>query len=65
MINRHILGIPMGTKCALIADLFYHEKEFMLSLSDNNQTDVIEALKPTSRYLDNFPNIYNPYFENK
>ena len=63
MINRHILGIPMGTKRALVADLFYHEKDFMLSLSDNNQTDFIEALNPTSRY--NLPNIYNLYFANK
>ena len=35
----------------------------MLSLSDNNQTDTIEAFNPTSRYLDDLLNIYNPYFE--
>ena len=36
---RQIVGIPMGTKCALlVADLFlfYYERDFMLSLSDNN-----------------------------
>ena len=65
MINRHIVGIPVSTKCALVADLFYNEIDSMLPLSDNNQTDVIEALNPTSRYLDNLPNIYNSYFENK
>ena len=44
---RQIVGIPMGTNCApLVADLFRlcYEKDFMLSLSDNNQTDIIEAL---------------------
>ena len=51
---RQIVGIPMGTNCALlVADLFFcYERGFMLSLSDNNQTDIIEAFKPTSRYLD-------------
>ena len=39
----------MGTNCVpLVADLFLicYEKDFMLSLSDNNQTDIIEALTP-------------------
>ena len=52
---RQILGIPMGTKCApLVADLllFCYERDFMLSLFDNIQTDIIEALNSTSRYLD-------------
>ena len=35
----------------------------MLSLSDNNQADIIEAFNSTSRYLDDLLNIYNPYFE--
>ena len=35
----------------------------MLSLSDNNQTDVIEAFNSTSRYLDDLLNIDYPYFE--
>ena len=56
----------MGTNCApLVADLFLlcYEKDFMLSLSDNNQTDIIEACNSTSRYLDDLLNIDNPYFE--
>ena len=56
----------MGTNCAsLVADLFLfcYERDFVLSLSDNNQTDIIEALNSTSRYLDDLPNIDNPYFE--
>ena len=35
----------------------------MLSLSDNNQTDIIEAFNSTSRCLDDLLNIENPYFE--
>ena len=35
----------------------------MLSLSDNNQTDFIEAFNSTSRYLDDLLNIDNPYFD--
>ena len=35
----------------------------MLSLSENNQTDIIEAFNSTSRYLDDLFNIDNPYFE--
>ena len=50
---RQIVSISMGTNCApLAADLFLFccERNFMLSLSDNNQTDIIEAFKSTSRY---------------
>ena len=52
----------MGTNCALVADLFCYERDFMLSLSDNNQTDIIESFNSTSRYLDDLLNIDNPYF---
>ena len=34
----------------------------MLSLSDNSQTDIIEAFNSTSIYLDDLLNIHNPYF---
>ena len=56
----------MGTNCApLVADsfLFCHERDFILSLSDNNLADNIEAFNSTSRYLDDLFNIGNPYFE--
>ena len=56
----------MGNNCApLVADLilFCYERDFMLSLSDNNQTDIIEVFNSTSRYLDDLLNIDNPYFE--
>ena len=35
----------------------------MLSLSDYNQTDIIEAFNSTSGYLDALRYIDNPYFE--
>ena len=56
----------MGTNCApLVADLFLfcYEKDFMMSLSDVKQAEIIEAFKSTSRYLDDLLNIDNPYFE--
>ena len=35
----------------------------MLSLSNNNQTDAVEAFYSTSRHLDDLLNIDDPYFE--
>ena len=35
----------------------------MLSLSDNNKTDIIEAFNSSSSYLHDLLNIDNPYFE--
>ena len=56
----------MGTDCApLVAALFLfcYERDFMKYLSRDNQADVIKAFNSTSRYLDDFLNIDNPYFE--
>ena len=64
---REIVGIPMGTNCApLIADLFLfcYERDFMLSLSEDNQSVVIEAFSSTSRYLDDLLNIDKSRKEN-
>ena len=44
---RQVVGIPMGTNCApLVANfcLFCFERDFMMSLSDLKQADVIDAL---------------------
>ena len=63
---RHFVGIRMGTNCApLVADLFLfcYEKDFMTSLYDVKQAEIIEAFKSRSRYLDDLLNIDNPYFE--
>ena len=56
----------MGTNCApLVADLFLfcYERDFMLSLSEDNQSGVIEAFNSTSRYLDDLLNIDNYFFD--
>ena len=45
----------MDTNCApLVADLFLfcYDRDFMTSLSDDSQADIIEAFDSTSRYLD-------------
>ena len=64
---RQVVGIPMGTDCApLVADLFLfcYERDYMMSLSDDKQADVIHACNATSRYLDGILNINNVYFDN-
>ena len=62
---RQVVGIPMGTNCApLVADLFLfcYERDFMMSLSDDKQADVVDAFNTASRYLDDVLNIDNVYF---
>ena len=57
----------MGTNCApLVADLFLfcYERDFMMSLYDDKQADIIDAFNTTSRYLDDILNINNVYFDN-
>ena len=64
---RQVVGIPIGTNCPpLVADLFLfcYERDFMMSLSDDKQADIIDALNTTSRYLVNILNINNLYFDN-
>ena len=66
-LNRQIVGIPMGNNCVLLVAefffLFCYERDFMTSLSDVKQAEIIEAFKSTFRYLDDLLNIDNPYFE--
>ena len=62
---RQTIGIPMVTNCApLVANvfLFCYERDFMKSLSCENQADIIEAFNSTSRYLDDLLNVDNIYF---
>ena len=57
----------MGANCApLVADLFLfcYERDFMMSLSDDNQADDIDVFNSTSRYLDDILNINNIFFDN-
>ena len=51
--------------CSSCCRFFLHcyERDFMLSLLDKNQTDIIEAFNSTSWYLDDLLNIDNHYFE--
>ena len=51
---RQLVGSPMGTNCiSLVADLFLfcYEGDFIMSLSDDKQADIIDAFNTTSRYL--------------
>ena len=44
---RQVVGIPLGTNCApLAADLFLfcYERDYMMSISDDKQADVTDAL---------------------
>ena len=63
---RQIVGIPMGTNCVLLVAylfLFCYEGDFMMSLSDDKQADIIVAISTKSRYLDDILYIYNVYFD--
>ena len=63
---RQTVGIPLGTNCAPLVPaliLFCYERDFMLSLSDDNQSEVIEAFNSSSRYLDDLLNIDNTFFD--
>ena len=57
----------MGTHYApLVANVLLscYERDFMVSLSDDKQTEIIDALNTTSRYLYNSLNINIIYFDN-
>ena len=57
----------MDTYCApTVANLFLlcFERDFMMSLSDDKQADIMEAFNTTSRYLDDIFNIDIIYFDN-
>ena len=59
------VGIPIGT-ASLVADLFLfsYERDFMMSLSDDKQADIIDALNTTSRYFDDIRIMKSIYFDN-
>ena len=61
---RQIVGIPMSKNCSpLVADmfLFCYERDFMMSLSVENHSKIIQAFSSTSRYLDDLLDIDNTY----
>ena len=50
---RQVVGIPMGTNCTpqvVHFFLFCYARDFMMSLSDDKQADIIDAFNTTSRY---------------
>ena len=60
-----VVGVPVGAGCApLVAGLFLFccEGDFMMSLSDDKQADVVGAFGTASGYLDDILNINNVYF---
>ena len=55
----------MGTNCApLVADLFLfcYKRHFMMSLTEANQTDNVDAFNSTSRYLADLLDVDNVFF---
>ena len=63
---RQTVGISMGTNCApLVADLilFCYDRDFILSLFGDNQSEFIEAFNSTSRYLDDLLLTDNNFFD--
>ena len=56
----------MGTNCAhLVADLFLfcYERDFKLSLSKDNNSDVFEAFSSTARYLNDLLKMDTNFFD--
>ena len=55
MVYQQIVGIPMGTNCAPLIDLFLYsyERDFMSDLHKSKHYDLIDMFNDTSRYLDN------------
>ena len=64
-IKSHLVAFLNIANCApLVAEFipFFHERDFMMSPSDDKQADIIDAFKTTSRYLDDILNIDNVFF---
>ena len=64
-LHRQIVVIPMGINSALFVVnliLLCYDRDFLMSLPDENQADIIEAYNSTTKYLDSLCNIYI-YFE--
>ena len=60
---RQVVGIPNCAPLVAILFLFCYERDFVLSLSEDNQSGVIEAFNATSRYLDDLLNIDKNFFD--
>ena len=63
---KQVVGKPRGTNFApQVADvfLFCYERDFMISLSNDKQADIMDAFNTTSRYLDDILKINDVYFD--
>ena len=63
---RQIIVIPKGINCApLFAALFLYcyERDFMKSLSRENQARIIEVFNSISRYLDHVDDLFLKYID--
>ena len=65
-IKSHLVAFLNIANCApLVADsfLFFYERDFMMSPSDDKKAGIIDAFKTTSRYLDDILNIDNVFLQ--
>ena len=66
MLFTQIVAVPMSMNCvSLVAYLFLFckKRDFMMFLSEEKPSEVIEASNSTSRYLDDLLNIDINYFD--
>ena len=62
-----VVGVSVGAGCApLVADLFQfcYERDFVMSLSVDGQTGIVDAFGAASRCLGGVLNISDVYFDN-
>ena len=65
MVYQQIVGIPMGTNCALLINdlfLYCYERDFKLNLQKSKRFDLIDKFNDTSRYRDDIFTIDYPAF---
>ena len=62
-LHRKIIGIPIDSDCTSLVAVLCYGREFMLSLSESIQADVIESFISTSRLLDGLLSFENPCYE--
>jgi hypothetical protein len=66
-IFKQVIGIPMGTNCAVFLAnffLFTYELDFATRLIDSGQSAILAHFAHTKRYIDDILSINNPHFDN-
>ena len=66
-IFHQVIGIPMGTNCGVFLAnyfLFTYELEFITSLIIDNDIELLEKFRFTSRYIDDIVSLNNSEFDN-